>query len=190
MPADAASGVRRWSVLSRAALAVVLLAAIARAQPASTPPPLDVTAELDWQSTYLHSTDGSLSASGPRLELSVEHRPTWWFGFGGFAALTHVPGDLGSNGYHIDITGGEYSVFGGGRLWGWFGRHVFAALGLGTVTILSGGHAQTSGLVEGEVGVEPLAIGHWAGRLVAGYDLYVFDAWSNTAWLGAALVYR
>ncbi len=172
----------------RLALLVVLAGTAAHADP--TPPDrIEATTELDLQSTNLHSTDGSLTAWGPRLEVAADKRQTWW-SYGAFVALTHIGGDLGGTQYHIPITGGEYSVFGGVRLRGWATSHVFGALGIGGVRIMSSGFEHGSPLVDVVLGVEPVRGAQWAARLVVGADVYAFDSVSNTAWLGAALVYR
>lgn len=170
----------------RAALALVLLAATASADPLN----LEASAELDWQSTYLHSTDGSLMANGPRIELAADNRRSEWWAYGAFVALTHIDGDLGATQYHIGITNGELSVFGGVRLRGWAGRYVFGTLGLGGMRIMSGPSENSSAFLEGELGVEPLRLDHVAGRVVIGVDLYGFDEISTTTWAGLALVYR
>ncbi len=172
----------------RLALLVVLAGAAAHADPA--PPDLiEATAELDLQSTNLHSTDGSLTAWGPRLELAADKRESWW-SYGAFAALAHVGGDLAGTQYHIPITNGEYSVFGGVRLRGWATSHVFGAIGVGGVRIMSGGSEHGSPLLDVAIGVEPVRGGQWAARLVVGADVYAFDSISSTAWIGAAMVYR
>lgn len=190
MPAARSRARVRDSIqVMRVALLVVvlgLLAASARADPLN----LEGSAELDWQSTYLHSTDGSLTGSGPRVELAADNRQSAWWSYGAFVALTHIGGDLGGTQYHIPITNGELSVFGGVRLRGWFGRYVFGTVGIGGVRIMSGPSETSSPLLDVQLGVEPVRGDHWSGRIVLGGDFYVFDSISDTAWAGLAIVYR